>query len=426
MSRSLFLGLTTYLLLLAGMATVSGGMFALMLPLVAYLLTGYLFAPDEVKLDVTRQLSAERISPHSEVQVTLTLVNRGSHLEEALVEDVLPADLRVASGHHRHLIRLPKGGTYAFTYTVSGPRGGYGFEKVRVKVNDHLAVTNREVQLEAKGQLFVFPPVTRLRHVTIRPRRTKVYAGTIPARAGGSGTDFFGVREYHPGDPPRTINWRASAHSMDALYSNEFQQERVADVGIVLDGRLRANEFARGHSLFEHSVQAAAALSDALLGQGNRVGLLVYALYLRWTFPGYGKVQRERILHSLAHAKPGGSEVFSDLANIPTRLFPVESQIILISPLLEDDLMPLVRLRAHGYQVLVVSPDPVKFELSYLTRNRDVELAARVVQLERRLLLQKVQRAGVQVLDWDVSEPFDQVVKRKLGRPPGWMRAVGR
>ena len=426
MSRSLFLGLTTYLLLLAGMATVGGGFFALMLPFVAYLLAGYLFAPDEVKIEATRHLSAERVSPQGEVHVTLSLVNRGSHLEEVLVEDVLPADLTVASGYHRHLIRLPKGATHAFTYTVTGPRGGYGFEKVRVKVNDHLGVTGREVQLEAKGQLFVFPPVTRLRHVTIRPRRTKVYAGTIPARAGGSGTDFFGVREYHPGDSPRTINWRASAHSADSLYSNEFQQERVADVGIVLDGRQQANEFARGHSLFEHSVQAAAALSDALLGQGNRVGLLVYALYLRWTIPGYGKVQRERILHSLAHAKPGGSEVFADLANIPTRLFPVESQIILVSPLLEDDLMPLVRLRAHGYQVLVVSPDPVKFELSYLTMSREVELASRVVQLERKLLLQKVQRTGVQVLDWDVSEPFDQAVKRKLGRPPGWMRAVGR
>jgi uncharacterized protein (DUF58 family) len=86
-------------------------------------------------------------------------------------------------------------------------------------------------------------------------------------------------------------------------------------VGIVLDGRQRANEFARGHSLFEYSVQASAALSDALLAQGNRVGLLVYARILRWTIPGYGKVQRERILYSLAHARPGGSEVFADLAN---------------------------------------------------------------------------------------------------------------
>lgn len=426
MSRSLFLGILIYLLLLAGMAAVNGGMFALTLPLVVYLLAGFLFAPDAIELEATRHLNAERVLPHSEVQVTVTITNRGSRLEEVLVEDVLPAELQIASGLNRHLIRLPKGSTYAFTYTVSGPRGGYGFEKVRARVNDHLGVASREVAIEAKGQLFVFPPVMRLRHVAIRPRRTRVYAGTIPARAGGYGTDFFGVREYHPGDPPRAINWRASAHTMDELYSNEFQQERVADVGIVLDGRLRTNEFARGHSLFEHSVQAAAAIADALLTQGNRVGLLVYAMFLRWTVPGYGRVQRERILHSLAHARPGGSEVFSNLGNLPTRLFPPESQIILVSPLLNGDLLPLVQLRAQGYQVLAVSPDPVKFELSYLKRDREVELASRVIRLERRLLLQKLQRAGVQVLDWDVSEPFDQVVKRRLSHPPAWMRAIGR
>lgn len=408
------------------MASVRGEMFALILPLVLYLLAGFLLAPDDIKLEAVRHLSAERVSPHSEVQVTVTVNNRGSYLEEILIEDALPSDLEIASGDNRRLIRLSKGETYTFTYTVSGPRGGYGFEKVQAKVTDHLAVTSREVGIEAKSQLFIFPPVTRLRHVAIRPRRTRVYAGLIPAKAGGSGTEFFSVREYQPGDSPRTINWHASAHSAEALYSNEFQQERVADVGIVLDGRLRTNEFARGHLLFEHSVQAAAAIADALLTQGNRVGLLVYALFLRWTVPGYGRIQRERILHSLAHAKPGGSQVFSDLAHIPTRLFPPESQIVLISPLVEDDLLPLLHLRAQGYQVLAVIPDPVKFELSYLKKDRNVELASRLVQLERRLLLQKVQRAGVQVLDWDVSEPFDLAVKRKLGRPPAWMRAVGR
>ncbi len=426
MSRTLFLGIIAYLLFLAGMGTVHGEMFALMLPLVVYLLAGYLYAPDEIQLEAMRHLSAERVSPGSEIHISVTITNRGSQLEEVLIEDVLPTDLRIASGHNRHLIRLSKGGIYTFAYTVTGPRGGYGFERVRAKVNDHLAVTSREVQLEAKGQLFIFPSVMRLRHVAIRPRRTRVYAGQVPAKAGGSGTEFFGVRDYQPGDPPHTINWRASARKLDELYSNEFQQERVADVGIVLDGRLRANEYARGHTLFEFSVQAAAALADALLMQGNRVGLLVYATFLRWTVPGYGKVQRERILHSLAHARPGGSEVFSDFAHIPTRLFPPESQIVLVSPLLEDDLMPLVQLRAQGYQVLVVCPNPVKFELSYLAKDKNVELAARVIQLERALFLQKVQRAGIQVLDWDVSEPFDMVVKRKLGRPPAWMRAVGR
>jgi uncharacterized protein (DUF58 family) len=278
----------------------------------------------------------------------------------------------------------------------------------------------------AKGRLFILPPVTRIRQVAIRPRRTRVYAGTIPARAGGSGTDFFGVREYQPGDPPSAINWRVSARHLDKFYANEFQQERVADAGIVLDGRLRTNEFASGHSLFEYSVQAAASLADALLNQGNRVGLLVYASYLRWTFPGYGKVQRERILHALANARTGESLVFADLVHLPFRLFPPESQIILVSPLSEDDLMPLVQLRAQGYEVMVVSPNPVQFELSYLPSNETNQLAGRVIHMERTLLLQRMGRAGIHVLDWHVTEPFDLFVKRRLGRIPFWLRAAGR
>jgi uncharacterized protein (DUF58 family) len=438
MSRSLYLGILTYTLLITGMATIRGELLALALPFVVYMLAGLLFTPEKIQLNASRHLSSERVSPNTPVVVTITITNRGSHHDEVLIEDIIPSELNIHSstavhsdkGQHfaanRHLIRLPKNGIYTFSYTVKGPRGGYKFEKVKVKVNESLAVTSREVQLEAKGQLFVFPPVIRLRHVVIRPRRTRVYAGSIPARAGGSGTEFFGVRGYQPGDPPRAINWRASARDMDTLYSNEYQQERVADVGIVLDGRIGANFFAGGHSLFEHSVQAAAALADGLLSQGNRVGLLVYATFLGWTIPGYGKVQRERILHSLAHAKPGGSEVFSDFGHLPTRLFAPESQIVLISPLTDDDLMPLVRLRAQGYQVLVVSPDPIKFELSYLPRNRNVDLASRVIRMERKLLFNRVQRAGIQILEWDVQDPFDQVVKRNLSHPPGWLRAVGR
>jgi len=425
-SRSLLLGIITYSLVVAAMLTVRGELITLALPLVAYLLAALLFVPDDIHLEATRHVSNERVSPNADVDISVTITNLGASLDEVLIEDHVPAGLRTGSGHSRHLIRLAKGESYSFTYSVSGPRGGYVFKNVQAQINASMGAISREVQLDAPGQLFVFPPVTRLRHVAIHPRRTRVYAGSIPARAGGSGAEFFGVRGYQPGDSPRTINWRASAHSIEQLYSNEFQQERVADVGIVLDGRTRTNMFAHGHSLFEHSVGAAAALADAMLFQGNRVGLLLYASYLSWTIAGYGRVQRERILHSLAQAKPGGSDVFSDLDHFPTRLFPPESQIILVSPLVDDDLPSLIGLRAHGYQVLVISPDPIKFELSYLPKNEDVNLAARVIRMERMLLLQKVQRAGIQILDWDVHDPFDQVVKQTLSRPPAWLRAVGR
>ena len=426
MSRPLFLSLITYVLLLAGMLTVQGELLALALPLVTYLLIGYLQAPENIRLEATRQLSAERVSPSTNVDVKVTVTNHGSSLEEVLLEDLVPEGLNVNSGFSRHVVRLRKGESYSFTYTVSGPRGGYVFESLHISVRDHTAVSNSRVRVEAKGRLFVLPPLTRIRPIAIRPRRTRVYAGSIPARAGGTGTEFFGVREYQPGDAPSSINWRASARYVDKLYANEFQQERVADVAIVLDGRLRTNEFARRHSLFEYSVQAAGSLADALLTQGNRVGLLVYATYLAWTFPGYGKIQRERILHALANAKTGESQVFSDLEHIPTRLFPPESQIILVSPLLDDDFPTLLHLRAQGYEVMVISPNPVKFELSYLPADELVQLASRVIRMERMLLLQKMGRAGIHVLDWDVAEPFDHLVRRRLGRTPFWLRAVGR
>ena len=426
MSRPLFLSLITYALLLAGILTVQGGLLALALPLVTYLLIGYFQAPENIKLEAKRNLSAERVSPNAKVDVTLTVTNQGSSLEEVLVNDLVPEGLTVDSGFSRHLVILGKGESYTFTYTVSGPRGGYVFEPFEVQVSDNIALRSSVVRVEAKGRLFILPPLTRIRPVAIRPRRTRVYAGSIPARAGGTGTEFFGVREYQLGDAPSSINWRASARYVEKLFANEFQQERVADVAIVLDGRLRTNEFARSRSLFEYSVQAAGSLADALLTQGNRVGLLVYSTYLAWTFPGYGKIQRERILHALANAKTGESQVFSDLEHIPTRLFPPESQVILVSPLLDEDFPTLLHLRAQGYEVMVISPNPVKFEMSYLPANELVQLASRVIRMERTLLLQKMGRAGIHVLDWDTSEPFDHFIRRRLGRTPFWLRTVGR
>jgi uncharacterized protein (DUF58 family) len=237
--------------------------------------------------------------------------------------------------------------------------------------------------------------------------------------------EFFGVREYVRGDPPGWINWNISARHPGNLYSNEFEQERVADVGIVLDSRLLTNTLREGHSLFEYSIQAVAALANAFLVQGNRVGLLLYGHFLHWTFPGYGKLQRERILQTLAYAEAAESLVFSDLGHIPTQLFPAHSQIVLVSPLIPTDFDVLLQLRARGYQVMVISPDPVRFELAYLPKSHQVALAGRIIRMERIMLMNKLRHAGLQVMDWDVAQPFDRVGLAELGRPVAWIRSIG-
>jgi uncharacterized protein (DUF58 family) len=314
------------------------------------------------------------------------------------------------------MIRLPKGSSHTFAYTVIGPRGSYSFESIHATATDSFGLIRREQFIQSNERLFIFPEFQRLKHISIRPRRTRVYAGSIPAHVGGTGTEFFGVREYQFGDSPRTINWRVSARHDEDLYSNEYQQERVADVGIVLDARAIANLFHANKSLFEYKVSAAAALADVFLSQGNRVGLFVYSGFLGWTLPGYGKIQRERIMQILARAEVGVSSVFAGLDHLSPRMFPPESQIVLVSSLVNDDLNTLVQLRGCGYQVLVISPDPVKFEIGLLPSSPQIGLAARVIRMERDLLIRRIERAGIQVIEWDVSIPLDQAVGPLLMR----------
>ena len=426
MAKRIFL-LTSlaYLLLIAGLATLRGAVLVLAVPVVLYLLAGLWRAPDSIELEIHHSLSRERTAPDVPVRVTLTVSNHGSALEEVFLEDSLPPGLHIRAGSNHHLLSLPTGGSFSWSYDVSGPRGFYAFLEVRAEASDRLGLIRRKKKLLLATQLLVLPPVMRIQRVAIRPRHTNVYSGTIPARLGGSGVEFFGVREYVRGDPPGWINWNISARHPGNLYSNEFEQERVADVGIVLDSRLLTNTLREGHSLFEYSIQAVAALANAFLVQGNRVGLLLYGHFLHWTFPGYGKLQRERILQTLAHAEAAESLVFSDLGHIPTQLFPTHSQIVLVSPLIPTDFDVLLQLRARGYQVMVISPDPVRFELAYLPKSHQVALAGRIIRMERIMLMNKLRHAGLQVMDWDVAQPFDRVGLAELGRPVAWIRSIG-
>ena len=230
---------------------------------------------------------------------------------------------------------------------------------------------------------------------------------------------FFGVREYQPGDPLRWINSRASARHQQSLFINEFQQERMADIGLILDSRLQSNVATAEGSLFEHAVRATASLATTLLNANNRVGLFIYGNTLDWTYPGYGKIQQQRILWALAKATPSESQVFATLDHLPTRLFPARSQLIFVSPLLTKDVELLIRLRARGYQVLIISPNPVLFEQKAFAVTEQVRLAVRMAQLERALLLDQLRQADVQVMDWPVDTPFETAAQRVLGRGRG-------
>lgn len=428
MSRLLFLGILIYALLVMGLILLTGTLLALAIPILVLIGASLLFGPEEPQLSIERRLSSDRSSQDTPVQVTLTVTNNGSRIEVIHIFDAPPRRLEVVDGEIELLTSLDSGESAELHYEVQGKRGRYDFGKVHIVSADLFGLLQRETFVEAPGlfEFFIYPEVMRIERIPIRPRQTKVYAGYIPARVSGSGVEFFNVRNYQTGDQLRHINWRANARHPDTFFTNEFEQERVADVGIILDARQSSNVELAGEALFEYGIVAAAALADSFLNDGNRVALLRYGDFLDWTVPGYGKFQRERILRGLSRAQTGNSLIFDQLEYLPARLFPPKSQLVLVSPLASGDVEFLKRLRARGYHLLIVSPDPVAFELELLENDPILETAARLARLERELLFQQLRQVGIQICSWQVSIPFAQAIGSALVHlRPGSERNLG-
>ncbi len=443
--RWAFLGIVAFLLILVGEILRQGELLVLALPLVCYLAVGFYSALSSVTLKAQRSLSITRAMSDEPVTVRVELENLGATVELIELTDRVPAVLGLRRGSPQKIASLPAGEKISLEYVVSGMRGLARWSSLSVKVTDTLELFVKQVELPCEGELLVVPTFERLEEIVMRPRRTRIFSGQVKARLGGAGIEFFGVREYYPGDERRFLNWKATARR-DRPIVNEFEQERVADVIILLDARERSDVInphpqplftltpvpsplrgrgeigVRGKSLFEHSVRAALALAHYFTAQGNRVGLLIYGKYVDWTWPGFGRWQRERLLRAIVSAEKGDKAVFEDLENIPTRLLPAGSQLVFVGPILESDIKTIVDLRLR-YEVLCIAPNPILFEGAFLERTPEVELALRLEYLKRQALLAQLRRVGIRVVDWDVNKPLAAVVRGELGRA-AWRAAL--
>jgi len=398
------------ILLLAGLLLRNGVLLAIALPYLLFSLIPFWRSVEKPNLVIERRLDPQYLVGGQPCRMTLSVQNVGNGLEEVSLFDLLPAGLGV-EGDFTYHGNLRSGQAETFLSILRGVRGKYEFCGVRVLANDLLGMSRCERFVPSPATLAVLPGMERLERLKISPRRTRVYTGAIRSRETGAGVEFFGTRAYVSGDPLRHLNWKAGAR-WDLLITNLFEQERIADVGIIVDARSIVEVRTNGESLFERSIRAAASLAEYFLREGNRVGLLIYGQMIQWTFPGYGKQQHARILAALAKAELGEHAVFKELQHLPTRLFPSESQIVLVSPLLPGDVPMLRYLRALGYHVLVISPDPIAFEKRLLPQDACTDLAERIACMERDATLSKLRRARVSVVEWDSTVPLNIAMKQ--------------
>ncbi|MEN3010032.1 MAG: DUF58 domain-containing protein [Candidatus Bipolaricaulaceae bacterium] len=384
------------------------GLLALALPLGWHLVLATLLARPrpERELEATRRVHPGRAHEGDTVAVTVEVRNKGPRTLEVFLQDEVPSGLEVLEGKTEGTFVVGAGAAAVLSYRVRAARGAYRFACVGAEVREPLGLAPSRAELPCPGQALVLPRVERGLALEPGARRALPIPGTARSRRGGLGVEFFGVRELRPGDLPRKLAWKAMAR-LDAPMVVEFVEERATEVALILDTRRRV--YRHRPELFEHAVRAAATLAHHFLRQGHRVGLLQYGTILDWVFPGYGRRHAERILRELARAQLGDSEVFAELVHLPTRLFPAGSLLVILSPLALGDEETLGQLAARGYRVWAIVPEggaPVG------GRGREAEWARRIVNLERAVLLRRVQRSRATVVVWPVDRPLAAVLRR--------------
>ncbi len=401
-------------IMIAALVTRSAGLFMAAIPALAYaaaLLIARLRLP-RPELDITRTPSSCRVSSGDDVCYTVTVKNCGGPLPLVGVLDVLTTDEPVQEGEPSFLGPIGRDEDVRLSYTVRPSRGIHFQDHVTVVSWTRCTLAFQEHEVVCSTYVSAIPEIEKLPPLVLAPRRTHAFAGPIMARAAGPGVDFFGCRAYAPGDDVRRINWRALART-DRLIVNEYEQERMADVTVVLDVRAQAHVDVGGRGTFEPACRAAASLADHLIRQGNRVGFLLYGQSIDWIQPAGGRFHLERILGSIVRAKPVRSFAFEDLAGIPASIFPSGSQLILLSSLPRDEDYDVpIQLAARGYSVLVVYMNSERLQASVEQADDALALALRIRSLRRDTAIRQMRRGGVHVLSWDTEGPLSVALHR--------------
>jgi uncharacterized protein (DUF58 family) len=214
-------------------------------------------------------------------------------------------------------------------------RGVYRLGPTRLEVADILARPAASVEVPGTDTWLV------------RPRSVAVRASVSDQRWGGEQrarrglledpTRYAGIRPYQPGDPLRSIHWRATAR-LDRPVSKRFDPARQREVVVALDierGPLGSRSPADDDDLVEGLCVATASLLRHLRAEGAAVGLATAALGsgnrgLAYAAPGGSDLQMGRCLDMLARLGPVPATTFDRmLTNLVRRVRPGTSLVVL-------------------------------------------------------------------------------------------------
>ncbi|WP_207592663.1 DUF7269 family protein [Halomontanus rarus] len=408
-------GITAFALVAAGWGVITFTPAVLLISVVAIGFAAYArmgTAPDVTALEIDRHLSNDQPDPGEPVEVTVTVRNGGdAFLSDLRLIDAVPEPIRVVEGSPRLATALRPGSQATFTYTFVAERGSHEWP-VQVVARDFSGSIEREALVQVDASIQCVPSLKTVSDMPVRSQ-TSLYSGQVDTAIGGSGLEFFAVREYREGDPMNRIDWKRHARTGE-LATIDFRLERAANVVLLFDGRDSAyvSPTPGDQHAVDRSVAAATEIFTALADRGDLVGLAAFDTVPCWLGPSAGDGHEERARRiftshpALSTIPPTQSETeghYVDPMNHVRQQLSPGSQIMLFSPLCDDYTAEVARrLDSAGHLVTIISPNP--------TADRTV--GQRLARVERTMRVNELRERGIRVVNWN----YDATLGLELDR----------
>jgi uncharacterized protein (DUF58 family) len=156
-------------------------------------------------------------------------------------------------------------------YTIENPRRGvYSGGEIILESGAPFGLFYGKRRVQARSETVIYPRTFQVAGVSdlVSPERDSAEQDESDALRRGAGGEFWGVREYRPGDPAKLVAWRRSARNLSTgrLAVLEMADETNPPLSLALNLDHRAPQEAR-----EMQVSAAASILIQTLREGRKV-----------------------------------------------------------------------------------------------------------------------------------------------------------
>ena len=275
---------------------------------IAWDLRGGLTAPSPETVAVRRVASDTRVLRGEPLRLEVSLENKGPDVKALLVRDFLPKGTRLVRGSTSMVCSLKRGEKARLRYEVAfDDPGEFGFYDLVATSASSFGLWERSAVLTAPLSVRVYPRRAAREAQTTRARAF-AWTGTTASKYRGGRVEFMDIRAYSPGDPLKSVNWRASARSGGILV-NEWQADRGLDCIVIVDLSPRNLPRVGWWSARTAVIGASYELAGVLIDGGNRVGMLIMGDVLHKVRPGFGSRHLRLMAENLVDSREG--EVWS-------------------------------------------------------------------------------------------------------------------